>query len=200
MRFPSPNDDLSRVWRLLIVRAAIVLVLGVAALPWPVVSVGVMLMLVSGIAVAAGIFDAAMSGALQRHMGSSWALLPEAVVGIVLGGAVLIYPLFPLSAIGALITVWIISRGIMLAAMARGAAADAVLRVVTVGWARARIHDRPLGRGIHLFHRQAARSLCARVERARAGCWAPPPTARPGTGTRRSSSSGHWGATIRRAA
>ena len=139
MRFPSPNDDLSRVWRLLIVRAAIVLVLGVAALPWPVISVGVMLMLVSGIAVAAGIFDAAMSGALQRHMGSSWALLPEAVVGIVLGGAVLIYPLFPLSAIGALITVWIISRGIMLAAIARGAASDAMLRVVTIGWALASV-------------------------------------------------------------
>ena len=38
MRFPSPNDDLSRVWRLLIVRAGIVLVLSVAALPWPVIS------------------------------------------------------------------------------------------------------------------------------------------------------------------
>jgi uncharacterized membrane protein HdeD (DUF308 family) len=138
-RFPSPNDDLSRIWRLLIVRAGIILVLSVATLPWPVISVGVMLMLVSGIAVAAGIVDAAMSGALQRHMASSWALLPEAVAGIVLGGAVLLYPLFPLTAIGGLITLWMVSRGIMLAAIARGAASDAMLRVVTAGWALASV-------------------------------------------------------------
>ena len=139
MHFPSPNDDLSRIWRLLIVRAGIVLILSVAALPWPVISVGVMLMLVSGIAVAAGIFDAAMSGALQRHVGSSWALLPEAIVGIVLGAAVLLYPLFPLSIIGALITLWMVSRGIMLAAIARAAATDGMLRVVTAGWALASV-------------------------------------------------------------
>src|SRR3954453_10887603 len=139
MRFPSPNDDLSRIWRLLILRAGIVLILSVAALPWPVVSVGVMLMLVSGIAVAAGILDAAMSGALQRHMASSWALLPEAVVGIVLGAAVLLYPLFPLPIIGGLITLWMVSRGIMLAGIARGAATDTMLRVVTAGWALASV-------------------------------------------------------------
>ena len=139
MRIGSPNDDLSPIWRLLVVRAAIVLVLGLAALPWPVTSVGVMLMLVSGIAVAAGIFDAAMSGALQQHMKSSWALLPEAVVGIVLGGAVLLYPLVPLTAIGILITLWMVSRGIMLAAIARGAASNAMMRVVTGGWALASV-------------------------------------------------------------
>src|SRR5574338_740845 len=112
MRILSPHDDLSPIWRLLIVRAAIVLVLGIAALPWPVTSVGIMLMLVSGIAVSAGVFDAAMSGALQRHLKSSWALLPEAVVGIVLGAAVLVYPLVPLIAIGVLVTLWMVSRGI----------------------------------------------------------------------------------------
>ena len=148
MRFPSPNDDLSRVWRLLIVRACIVLVLSVAALPWPVISVGVMLMLVSGIAVAAGILDAAMSGALQRHMASSWPLLPEAVAGIVLGAAVLLYPLFPLSLIGALITLWMVSRGIMLAAIARSAASDTMLRVVTAAWAIASV----LGPAIMIVH------------------------------------------------
>ena len=137
MRFPSPNDDLSRIWRLLILRAGIVLVLSAAALPWPVISVGMMLMLISGIAVAAGILDAAMSGALQRHMASSWPLLPEAVVGIVLGAAVLLYPLFPLPLIGALITLWMVSRGIMLAAIARSVASDTMLRVVTTGWALA---------------------------------------------------------------
>ncbi len=138
-RFPSPTNDLARVWRLLIVRAGIVLVLSVAALPWPVISVGVMLMLVSAIAIAAGIIDAAMSGALQPHLASSWALLPEAVVGIVLGGAVLLYPLVPLTGIGVLITLWMVSRGIMLAATARGAASDAMLRMVTAGWALASV-------------------------------------------------------------
>ena len=142
MRFPSPNDDLSRIWRLLIVRAAIVLVLSAAALPWPIVSLGVMLMLVSGIAVAAGVLDAAMSGALQRHMASSWALLPEAVVGIVLGAGVLLYPLVPLTPIGALVALWMVSRGIMLAAIARSAASDTMLRVVTSGWAVASVLGR----------------------------------------------------------
>lgn len=137
MRFPSPNDDLSRIWRLLILRAGIVLVLSAAALPWPVISVSMMLMLISGIAVAAGILDAAMSGALQRHTASSWPLLPEAVVGIVLGAAVLLYPLFPLPLIGVLITLWMVSRGIMLAAIARRVASDTMLRVVTTGWALA---------------------------------------------------------------
>jgi uncharacterized membrane protein HdeD (DUF308 family) len=140
MRIPSPhNEHLAPVWRLLIVRAAIVLVLSVAALPWPVTSVGVMLMLVSGMAVAAGIFDAAMSGALQSRLASSWALLPEAVVGIVLGGAVLLYPLVPLTAIGVLVTLWMVSRGVMLAAIARGAASDALMRVVTAGCALASV-------------------------------------------------------------
>ena len=148
MRFPSPNDDLSRVWRLLIVRACIVLVLSVAALPWPVISIGVMLMLVSGIAVTAGILDAAMSGALERHMASTWPLLPEAVAGIVLGAAVLLYPLFPLSLIGALITLWMVSRGIMLAAIARSAASDTMLRVVTAAWAIASV----LGPAIMIVH------------------------------------------------
>ena len=137
MRFPAPNDDLSRIWRLLILRAGIVLVLSAAALPWPVISVSMMLMLISGIAVAAGILDAAMSGALQRHTASSWPLLPEAVVGIVLGAAVLLYPLFPLPLIGVLITLWMVSRGIMLAAIARSVASDTMLRVVTTGWALA---------------------------------------------------------------
>lgn len=139
MRIPSPHDDLSPVWRLLIVRAAIVLVLSVAALPWPVTSLSVMLMLVSGTAVAAGILDAAMSGALQRHRESSWALLPEAVVGILLGAAVLLYPLVPLTITGVLITLWMVSRGIMLAVVTRGAGADAMMRVVTAGWALASV-------------------------------------------------------------
>ena len=148
MRFPSPNDDLSHIWRLLVVRAAIVLVLSAGALPWPIVSLGVMLMLVSGIAVAAGVLDAAMSGALQRHMASSWALLPEAVVGIVLGAGVLLYPLVPLTPIGALVALWMVSRGIMLAAIARSAASDTMLRVVTSGWAVASV----LGPAIMIAH------------------------------------------------
>ena len=149
MHIPSPHDDdLTPIWRLLLVRAAIVLVLSLAALPWPVMSVSVMLMLVSGMAIAAGILDAAMSGALQRHMASSWALLPEAVVGIVLGAGVLLYPLVPLTPIGALVALWMVSRGIMLAAIARSAASDTMLRVVTSGWAVASV----LGPAIMIAH------------------------------------------------
>ena len=135
MHIPSPHDDdLTPIWRLLLVRAAIVLVLSLAALPWPVMSVSAMLMLVSGTAIAAGILDAAMSGALQRRLTSSWVLLPEAGIGILLGMAVLLYPLVPLTVVGVLITLWMVARGIMLAGIARGAASDTMMRVVTAAW------------------------------------------------------------------
>ena len=134
MHIPSPHDDLTPIWRLLLVRAAIVLGLSLAALPWPVMSVSAMLMLVSGTAIAAGILDAAMSGALQRRLTSSWVLLPEAGIGILLGMAVLLYPLVPLTVVGVLITLWMVARGIMLAGIARGAASDTMMRVVTAAW------------------------------------------------------------------
>ena len=135
MHIPSPHDDdLTPIWRLLLVRAAIVLGLSLAALPWPVMSVSAMLMLVSGTAIAAGILDAAMSGALQRRLTSSWVLLPEAVVGILLGIAVLLYPLVPLTLVAVLITLWMVARGIMLAGIARGAASDTMMRVVAAAW------------------------------------------------------------------
>ena len=134
MHIPSPHDDLTPIWRLLLVRAAIVLGLSLAALPWPVMSVSAMLMLVSGTAIAAGILDAAMSGALQRRLTSSWVLLPEAGVGILLGMAVLLYPLVPLTVVGVLITLWMVARGIMLAGIARGAASDTMMRVVAAAW------------------------------------------------------------------
>lgn len=139
MRIAPSANDLTPLWRLLLVRAGIVLVLAVAALPWPVTSVSALVILVSTIALVAGLVDAVISGRMQERVAGSWMLLPEAVFGIVLGGAVLLYPLVPLAAVGVLAALWMFSRGIMLATVARGVASDTMIRTVTTGWAVASI-------------------------------------------------------------
>jgi hypothetical protein len=54
-----------------------------------------------------------------------------------LGTAVLLYPLAPLGLVGTLMALWMVSRGIMLATVARGAVSDAMMRTVALGWAGA---------------------------------------------------------------
>jgi uncharacterized membrane protein HdeD (DUF308 family) len=131
---PSPND-LSGAWKLLVIRAGILLVLSIAALPWPITTLSAVIVLVSSIAVVAGIFDAALAGALQWHTRGSWILMPEALAGILLGGGLLLYPLVPLAVIGVLLSIWIITRGIMLTAIVRRALPDRILTTVSLGWA-----------------------------------------------------------------
>jgi hypothetical protein len=65
--------------------------------------------------------------------------MPEAVVGILLGAAVLLYPLVPLGVVGVLMALWMFSRGIMLATVARGAASDTMMRTFALGWAVASV-------------------------------------------------------------
>ena len=137
MRFTPLADDLTGIWRLLVVRAGIVIVLSIAALPWPEMTVAAVIVLASTIALVAGLVDAAISGALQSRASGGWVLLPEAVVGILLGTAVLLFPLAPLGVVGALMAVWMFSRGLMLATVARGAASDAMMRTFALGWAGA---------------------------------------------------------------
>lgn len=139
MRIIPSSVDLAAVWRLLLVRGGIVLVLSVAALPWPVMSLVALVVLVSTIALVAALFDAAIAGALQVRATGGWILLPEALIGVLLGGAVLLYPLVSLLVIGVLACLWMVSRGIMLATIARGAASDAMLRMFALGWAGASV-------------------------------------------------------------
>ena len=135
MRLTPLADDLTGVWRLLVARAGIVLALSIAALPWPETTVAVLIVLASTIALIAGLVDAAISGALQSRAAGGWALMPEAVLGILLGAAVLTYPLAPLGIVGVLMALWMASRGIMLATVARGAVSDAMMRTFAYGWA-----------------------------------------------------------------
>lgn len=135
MRVLPSVDDLSAIWRLLVLRAGIVLVLSIAALPWPVASLAVIVILVSVIAVVAALFDAALSGALQLRTVGGWVLLPEALVGVVLGGALLLYPLVPLGTITVLLSAWILARGLMLITVVRRTASDGMLRTLAMGWA-----------------------------------------------------------------
>ena len=99
-------DDLTAVWRLLVVRAGIVLALGVIALPWPVMSVVGVLIILATVAFVGALFDAAITGALHDRVASGWLLLPEAVLGILLGGAVLLYPLAPLGTVATVLSLW----------------------------------------------------------------------------------------------
>ena len=135
MRILPSVDDLSSVWRLLVLRAGVVLVLSVAALPWPVVTLAGVVVLVSTTIVIAALLDAALSGALQARTAGGWALLPEALVGVALAGVVLLYPLVPLAASAVLFSVWVVVRGVMLVAVVRPAASDRTMRVLTAGWA-----------------------------------------------------------------
>jgi hypothetical protein len=56
-----------------------------------------------------------------------------------LGTAILLYPLAPLGVIGVLMALWMFSRGLMLATVARGAASDAMMRTFALGWAGASV-------------------------------------------------------------
>jgi uncharacterized membrane protein HdeD (DUF308 family) len=139
MRLTPLADDLTGIWRLLVVRAGIVIVLSIAAMPWPEMTVAVVIVLASTIALVAGLVDAAIAGALQSRAPGGWVLMPEAVVGILLGAAVLLYPLVPLGVVGVLMALWMFSRGIMLATVARGAASDTMMRTFALGWAVASV-------------------------------------------------------------
>ena len=130
---PSP-DDLLAVWRLLVVRGGIILGLTIAALPWLATSFVGALIIVATIALVAALFDAAISGALHRRLTSSWILLPEAVLGVLLGGGVLLYPVVPLSAVALLLSLWMLTRGFTLILVARGAPADSLIRTLATGW------------------------------------------------------------------
>jgi uncharacterized membrane protein HdeD (DUF308 family) len=135
MRIVPSVDDLSSVWRLLVLRAGIVLALSVASLPWPAVTLTAIVVLVSATIVIAALLDAALSGALQLRAAGGWALLPEALVGVGLGGAVLLYPLVSLGTTAVLLAVWVVVRGALLVAVVRQSASDRVVRALTAGWA-----------------------------------------------------------------
>lgn len=135
MRIVPSVEDLSSVWQLLVVRAGIVLALSLVSLPWPAVSLAAIVVLVSTTIVIAALLDAALSGALQARTAGGWALLPEALAGVALGGAVLLYPLVPLEPIAVLLSIWVVLRGGMLIAVVRQSASDRTMRALTAGWA-----------------------------------------------------------------
>jgi uncharacterized membrane protein HdeD (DUF308 family) len=135
MRILPSIDDLSSVWRLLVLRAGIVLVLSIASLPWPVVTLAAIVVLVSTTIVIAALLDAALFGALQVRTAGGWALLPEALAGVGLGAAVLLYPLVSLGAIAVFFSVWVVVRGALLVGVVRLAASDRTVRALTAGWA-----------------------------------------------------------------
>jgi len=135
MHIIPSTDDLSAIWRLLVLRAGIVFILALVALPWPVTTLAAIVILVSIIAVVAALFDAAISGALQLHTFGAWALLPEALIGVLLGGSLLLYPLVPLATIAVFLAAWILARGLMLLTVVRRTASDGMLRTLAMGWA-----------------------------------------------------------------
>lgn len=139
MHIVPSRDDLSAVWKLLALRAAIVFLLGIAALPWPTTSLAAIVILVSTIAVIAGLFDAALAGALQLRTVGGWALLPEALLGVLLGGSLLLYPLVPLGAIAVFLSAWVLARGLALLPVVRRTTHDGVLRTLAMGWAGASV-------------------------------------------------------------
>jgi uncharacterized membrane protein HdeD (DUF308 family) len=134
MRVIPSIDDLSTVWQLLVVRGVIVLALSVAALPWPITSISAVLIIMATAALVAALFDAAIGGALQSRLASGWALLPEALLGALVGGAVLLYPLVSLGTVTVLMSLWMVVRGTMLVLVARGTSSHPVVSMLATGW------------------------------------------------------------------
>ncbi len=134
MRVTPSIDDLSAIWRLLAVRGGIVLTLSVVALPWPVMTLAGALIILATVALVAALFDAAIAGALESRLAGGWALLPEALLGVLLGVAVLLYPLVPLKTVAVLLSLWMAVRGVLLLMVARGAASHHAVLTLTVGW------------------------------------------------------------------
>lgn len=134
MRVIPSIDDLSAIWRLLAVRGGIVLALSVAALPWPITSVAGVLIIMASVALVAALFDAAIAGALQSRLAGGWALMPEALLGVLLGAGVLLYPLVPLEIVAVLLSLWMAARGVLLLMVARGVSSHPVILTLAVGW------------------------------------------------------------------
>jgi uncharacterized membrane protein HdeD (DUF308 family) len=134
MRLNPSFDDLSAIWRLLVVRGTIVLALGVAALPWPITSITGVLIIMATIALVAALFDAAIAGALQSRLAGGWALMPEALLGALLGGAVLLFPLVSLETTAVLLSLWMVVRSVMLLMVARGASSHPLIVMLSTGW------------------------------------------------------------------
>ena len=134
MRMIPSIDDLAAVWRLLVVRSAIVLALGIAAAPWPTATIVGWLVLMATVALVAALFDAAISGALHTRLSSAWTLLPEAALGVLLGGAILLYPVVPLPVLALLLSAWMLMRGVILFTVVRGVTSDRLIVTLAVGW------------------------------------------------------------------
>lgn len=134
MRVTPSIDDLSAIWRLLVVRGAIVLTLSVAALPWLVSSLTALLIIMATTMLVAALFDGAMAGVLQNRLAGGWALLPQALLGALLGGAVILYPIVSLEATAILLSLWIVTRGVLQLMVARGVSSDRMIRMLAIGW------------------------------------------------------------------
>lgn len=133
MRVAISEPLIAGSWRLLLMRGGLVFALALAALPWPQSSLYGLVLTVSGIALVSGLLDAALFGVFHRDAAGKWALLAESFIGVTLGGALLVYPIVPLALIGALLALWILGRGAMLASAGRGEV-DGALRFLAVGW------------------------------------------------------------------
>lgn len=134
MRVAISETLIAGSWRLLLMRGGLVFALALAALPWPESSLYGIVLTVSSIALVSGLLDAALFGVFHRDAAGKWALLAEAFIGVTLGGALLVYPIVPLALIGALLALWMLGRGAMLASVGLGEVGDGALRFLAVGW------------------------------------------------------------------
>jgi uncharacterized membrane protein HdeD (DUF308 family) len=124
---------------LLTARGGAIAALAIIALPWPAMSLAVLVLLVSTIALIGGLLDAALFGALHQEGARAWFLLGEAFVGVSLGGALLVYPMVPLWLVAALIACWSLGRAVILAGVSRSGPRDPTLRALTIGWSAASV-------------------------------------------------------------
>ncbi len=100
-----------RNWRLYVLRGVLAILFGLAALFWPGMTLGVLVILFGAYVTLEGIL--AIVAALQHGIRDSWLVFLEGIAGVVVGLITFFWPAVTAVALLVLIAVWAIVTGIL---------------------------------------------------------------------------------------
>lgn len=100
-----------RNWRLYVLRGVLAILFGLAALFWPGMTLGVLVILFGAYVTLEGIL--AIVAALQHGISDSWLVFLEGIAGVVVGLITFFWPAVTAVALLVLIAVWAILTGIL---------------------------------------------------------------------------------------
>ena len=134
MREIPTLSDLARERSLLLVRGVLFILLGLAALLVPGLTLGVLLVAVAVIPLLAAAFDMSFAAGLYSRTSHWWVLALEGVLGLTVGVLVLGIPLTPTAWLVLAAALWAAAHGVSLLAVAGRAHRDPIVRAASVLW------------------------------------------------------------------